>query len=115
MTTPAARRAPPRGDVRFRQRHRKALPHSPRPAELHRWRCLATTEGNAATWDEWQPGFDRGNPKVGAAFSCSSVIRIETGAGMAFGAGLVTNAATGPSLDVRTRSLVVHQAKRHHG
>ncbi len=33
---------------------------------------------------------------------------IETGAGMDIGGGLVTNAATGLSLDVRTRSLVVH-------
>ena len=35
---------------------------------------------------------------------------IETGAGMDIGGGLVTNAATGLSLDVRTRSLVVHPA-----
>ena len=35
---------------------------------------------------------------------------IETGAGMDIGGELVTNAATGLSLDERMRSLVVHQA-----
>ena len=34
---------------------------------------------------------------------------IETGAGMDIGGGLVTNAATGRSLDVRMRSLAVHR------